>query len=415
MDPRTVGVLGGGQLGRMMAEAGHRLGIKLAVLDPGSSSSPAGQIAEVSVEGSFNDEEKVMQLASISDLVTTEIEHVNASALAKLEASGKIVHPSASTIATIQDKYQQKVHLAAVGIPLPEFMEINSVADCKIAGIRYGFPFMLKKRRLAYDGYGNCVVKTADDIEMAYEKLGGKELYAEKWQKFTKELAVMVVRSKDGVVSYPVVETIQENNICHIVVAPAQVPENVLNEAMAVAKKAIASFSGYGIFGVEMFQLLDDSIVLNEIAPRPHNSGHYTMEACDHDQFEMHLRAVLGLPCPTPIMRTKVAMMVNVLGRDSMDETMILLRKAMTIPGAAVHWYGKKESRKGRKMAHLTYTADSMAQLRQRTIDLGLDADDVLGQGSSGPKVGVIMGSDSDLPTMKAACEILGTECDERV
>lgn len=285
MDGRTVGVLGGGQLGRMMIEAAHRLGVKLAVLDPGiplmplplfvftisfvgGSTAPAGQLAPLSIEGSFQDPHKIKELASICDVITAEIEHVNTDILEDLEKNGVNVRPNSKTIRTIQDKYLQKQHLTKFDVPLPDFVETPNVEAAKEAGLRFGYPLMLKNRKLAYDGRGNAVAKTEEDIPECFRKLGSTEVYAEKWVPFVKEIAVMVVRTSTGVVSYPVVETVQENNICHLVTAPAQISTAALKSASEVAMKAIASFDGIGIYGVELFLLPDDSILLNEIAPR---------------------------------------------------------------------------------------------------------------------------------------------------
>ncbi|KAJ1415345.1 ATP-grasp domain-containing protein, partial [Ochromonadaceae sp. CCMP2298] len=395
MDKRTVGILGGGQLGRMMVEASNRLGLRIAILDPGPS-SPAGQLSHLCIEGSFTDAGKVKELSSISDVVTTEIEHINADALAELEATGHVVQPTSQTLRIIQDKYEQKVHLAASDIPLPEFMSTPDVKAAELAGLRFGYPFMLKNRKLAYDGKGNAVVRTPEEVGLCFGKLGGSEIYAEKWAPFIKELAVMVVRTREGVVSYPVVETVQTDNVCHIVTAPAQISPSALLAAEAVASRAISCFQGYGVYGVEMFLMNDETVLLNEIAPRPHNSGHYTIEACDIDQFEMHLRAVLELPCPRPCMVVGAALMVNILGGDTMEETKSLLHKALSVPGAGIHWYGKGENRKGRKMAHITITGKNISELRERVELLGIPAE-LHGLPPKGPRVGIIMGSDSDL------------------
>ena len=230
-------------------------------------------------------------------------------------------------------------------------------------------------------------------------------------------------------------ETIQENSICSVVIAPAQISSSSLTEAKEIASQAIASFDGVGIYGVELFLLPNGKILLNEIAPRPHNSGHYTMEACDVDQFEMHIRAVLGLPCPTPTMITPCAVMVNILGEETMEETMRVLKRAMSVPGCGIHWYGKKETRKGRKMAHLTLTAPDLVTLSSRFEQLGtkltreifgldtdtnaipstisvisgkrvITSDSTVGNVRT-PLIGIVMGSDSDLPTMKEAAAVL--------
>eukprot|EP01039_Chlorochromonas_danica_P005610 gene5610-6177_t len=408
MDGRTVGILGGGQLGRMMAEAASRLGIRLAILDPAGSTSPAGQLASFTMEGSFQDSNKIKELASISDIITTEIEHVNTDILEELEKNGIMVRPSAKTIRIIQDKYLQKEHLSKNNIPLPEYMSTPTIEEAHNAGFRFGYPFMLKNRKLAYDGKGNFVVRSPDQIVTAFEILGGNEIYAEKWVSFQKEIAVMVVRTKENhTLCYPVVETIQENNVCHLVIAPAQISSRATEHALEIAGRAIASFDGIGIYGVELFLLSDDTVLLNEIAPRPHNSGHYTIEACEVDQFEMHLRAILDLPCPEPRLRVGGAVMVNVLGRsDNMEETKRILHKALYVPGAGVHWYGKSESRIGRKMAHITVTGDDWHMVRTRLEHLGIGASQH-GLPAIGARVGIIMGSDSDLPTMQEAAAVL--------
>lgn len=454
MDSRTVGVVGGGQLGRMMAEAGHRLGIKMACLDAGGIASPCGQICSFAVEGGLLDEEKIDELARISDVMTVEIEHVNCDALEAIEKKGTPVHPNPGTVRLIQDKFLQKVHFQKHDVPVGPFQEVQSsdvVGACKRVGASMGYPFMLKNRRFAYDGKGNAVVDSEQELVAALVKLAkggnhtadpadeasfnGMELYAEKWVPFVKELAVMVVRTKDGVVSYPVVETAQKDSICHLVSAPADIAKSTAAAAEIVVQKAIGSLSGLGIYGVELFLTVDaatgrETVLLNEVAPRPHNSGHYTQEACDYDQFEMHLRAILGLPTPQPQLLAKYAMMVNVLGASAdMEETKAPLRRALSVPTAGIHWYGKEGSRKGRKMAHVTVTAPSKEVLRQRVTEIvGEEADaetrlsiDLLlglaparegdafsgATGGAKPRVSIIMGSDSDLPCMQEAAKIL--------
>jgi phosphoribosylaminoimidazole carboxylase len=204
------------------------------ILVSGGPSSPAGQLSHLCIEGSFTDAAKVKELSSISDVVTTEIEQINADALAELESTGHAVQPTSQTLRIIQDKYLQKVHLAAANIPLPEFMSTPDVKSAEEAGLRFGYPFMLKNRKLAYDGKGNAVVRSPEEVAVNFGKLGGNEIYAEKWAPFTKELAVMVVRTKEGVVSYPVVETVQTDNVCHIVTSPAQISATALVAAEEV-------------------------------------------------------------------------------------------------------------------------------------------------------------------------------------
>ena len=438
MDERTVGVLGGGQLGRMMAEAGHRLGIRLVVLDPLGSSSPAGQVCQLSIDGSFRDPTKIKELASISDLITVEIEHVDVEELEALVLEGHTVRPSPACIRVIQDKYAQKVYLRDnSSTALGPFMAISSRQDALQAGDAFGYPYMLKNRHMAYDGKGNYLVNSQNDVDVGFAALGGLHLYAEKFVNYSKELAVMVVSSACGVAAYPVVETHQRDSICSTVVCPAQISPYVSARARDIAINAVRALPGnenYGVFGVELFlDTDDDSVLLNEIAPRPHNSGHYTMEACGMDQFEAHIRAVLGMAVNEAALSLKVgcACMVNVLGVDThMPTSTALLRRAMGVPQCGVHWYGKAYSRKGRKLAHFTITADTWEELHVRVDSVcGLDSNNgssstskeqipsahmmltqniipVRGIGSA-PEVAVIMGSDSDLPCMTDAITVL--------
>lgn len=344
-------------------------------LDPKGTASPAGQVCAEAHKGSFNDSDAVYKLAMDGpcDVVTVEIEHISTDGLKKLEDEGKVaVQPSSTSLALIQDKYRQKVFLNEHKIPLGDYVKVSSLAELKAVGGKFGFPFMLKTRRLAYDGRGNAVVRSEDTLEEAFASLGGagdgEALYAERWVEFTKELAVMVARSSTGEVKcYPVVETVQRDNICHTVTAPARVSEDVATAAQKIASDTIQAFSGAGIFGVEMFWVegADTPVLLNEIAPRPHNSGHYTMEACVTDQFEQHLRAVLGMPLGDTSMRVGCAVMVNILGEGDMQSTCDLsgTNRALAMPGAAVHWYGKDGCKKGRKVGHLTITANDFETL----------------------------------------------------
>jgi phosphoribosylaminoimidazole carboxylase len=403
MNFKTIGILGGGQLGRMLTFAAKRLGMTVAILDP-DSNAPAGQVADRQIVGDFRNAARIRELAEGCDLLTVEIEHVDTEMLETLENVGVQIQPPAATIRLIQDKYAQKEHLAAHGIPVAPFRDAPNLEAVHAAIAELGLPLMLKSRRMAYDGRGNAVIRSADDIEAALAKLGTRELYAEQWASFDKELAVMVARGLDGELSvYPVVETIHKDNICHTVIAPAQIPVSVQHAAQQTARQAISTLSGAGIFGVEMFLLSDGKVCINEIAPRPHNSGHYTLEACYTDQYEQHVRAILGLPLGDPSLKVGAAVMVNVLGTgdDAWEATTQPLDTALKTPGAGVHWYGKSAVRAQRKMGHITVVGDSMADLAPRVKAIA----EV--QLQPAPLVGVIMGSDSDLPTMKQAAAIL--------
>ncbi|KAI9288269.1 phosphoribosylaminoimidazole carboxylase [Umbelopsis sp. AD052] len=411
MNSQRVGILGGGQLGRMMIEAASRLNLQVVILDK-PVDSPAKQIeaTQKHIEGEFKDPAKIEELASQVDVITIEIEHVNAEILASLEKKGSIIHPSPSTILTIQDKYAQKLHLASHGIPLAEYVDIPDRTALVAAGQKFGYPLMIKSKTMAYDGKGNYVAKSEDDIDAAMKALSATPLYAEKWAPFVKELAVMVVRRANGEVrAYPVVETVHKNSICHLVIAPAQVDGVVAERAQKVAENAIKTFSGAGVFGVEMFMMEDGELLLNEIAPRPHNSGHYTIEACETSQYENHLRAVLDMPLGSTHMKVPASIMVNILGENSdMEACYKPCQEALSVDGATIHLYGKKECRAGRKMGHITVVGESMMQVQSRlkpilnAIEPGVERPLTLQ-----PLVGIIMGSDSDLPVMKVGAKIL--------
>ena len=286
-------------------------------------------------------------------------------------------------------------------------------------GTEFGYPCMLKARWGAYDGKGNAVVKAAEDAKAAFESLvgntgSGDGCYAEKWCSFTKELAVMVVRTLHGeVIPYPVVEFTSRNNVCHTTLCPANITAAQATLAKRIACEAVQCLpEAVGVFGVEMFALDDGSIVLNEIAPRPHNSGHYTIEACGCSQFESHLRAVAGLSAPKDLdQRVGASIMINVLGCSTdVDETLNEFSRLSAVSGAGPHWYGKVGSRPGRKMGHVTACGTSMNDLQERLAPVSdLVGADGMPYGVSDKQVDVcvIMGSDSDLPCMLAACEIL--------
>ena len=407
-----MGILGGGQLGRMLAVAGAPMGVRLKALDP-TENAPAS-IAATQVVGSFRDEAAVKAFAETCDVVTVEIEHIDVEALRQLAAAGVDVQPTPETLATIQDKYAQKVHFTNAGVPLGPYADCPDAEALERAANEFGFPLMLKSKRLAYDGRGNAVAKTADDLNDAVSKLGGFEqgLYCEKWVPFEKELAVMVVRARDGETrAYPVVETVHENNICDTTTTPAPVPNKVAEAVQEAAKRAVASFTGAGIFGVELFLLKDGSILLNECAPRPHNSGHYTIEGCACSQYENHLRAILGWPLGDTSLKVGGAVMKNILGDGEGDEAMgrahRLMGAALATPGASIHWYEKPDMKLARKMGHLTVVGSSAAVATERLDTILRAAKGDTTPAKKAPQVGIIMGSDSDLPTMSAAAEVL--------
>jgi phosphoribosylaminoimidazole carboxylase len=420
VDSRKVGVLGGGQLGRMLIEAANRLNVQVNVLDV--AASPAKQISahDGHIEGSFKDAAAVKKLAQASDVVTVEIEHVDTHMLEEV-ASEVVVEPSWKTLRTIKDKYAQKQYLKEHGVDVADSIDLEGKgADgLKEVGTSYGYPFMLKSKTEAYDGRGNFVVKSEADINAAIQALGNRPLYAERWADFRLELAVMVVKTKDGVLTFPTVETVHEDSICKLTYAPPRnVSESTAQRAQDLAKKAIGAFEGKGVFGVEMFLLKDDSLLINEIAPRPHNSGHYTIEACPLSQYDAHLRAILDLPIPQSALRLREpSIMLNILGGKTPDSHVQVAKKALESPNASIHLYGKGDARPGRKMGHITITAPTLAAAEREIQPLIDFVDEQKGKAlgpqvdpasaKAEPLVAVIMGSDSDLPVLRAGLEIL--------
>jgi 5-(carboxyamino)imidazole ribonucleotide synthase len=341
----------------MTALAGLQLGCDVVVLER-NNYSPAANLASHSIVGDWDNPEALLKLASQVDVVTLENEFVDAGSLRALEAAGYPLYPTARSIALVQDKLVQKQTLAAAGLPVPRFQAVASVAELDQAGAKLGWPLLLKARRNAYDGRGNATLRSTADVAAAWKKLGGdagRELFVEEFCDFATELAVIVTRGRDGAsVSYPVVETVQRDHVCHVVNAPAPVPPEVAARAATVAQRAAAAVGAAGSFGVEMFLTRAGEIVVNELAPRVHNSGHYTIEACLCSQFENHVRAVLGWPLGSTAMVAPAAVMVNLLGATKAAGRPHGLERALAVPGAHVHIYGKAMSGAGRKMGHVT-------------------------------------------------------------
>ncbi|CAB9510674.1 Phosphoribosylaminoimidazole carboxylase, chloroplastic (Fragment) [Seminavis robusta] len=433
--PLRVACVGGGQLGRMMALEAPRLGIAMTFLDPGGIQCPCAQIVphDRIVKGGLKDADQLRAIAQNCDVLTVEIEHVGVEILQELETSGVNVQPSARVLTIIRDKYLQKQHFASHGVPLPPFQVTSSVQEIQQAATTLGLPLMLKTRKGGYDGRGNAVLEsnTEQAIQEAIQKLmptsdqqqpqpqENLDIYAEGWIDYQCEVAVMVVRSSNGqdTVSYPAVNAIQQDSICRLVLVPVRnVSMDVRQECERVAKQAIDSLGqgASGMFGVELFVTQQGQVLLNEIAPRPHNTGHYTQDACAISQFENHLRGICGMPLGTTKLITEAAAMVNVLGAKSgtMADTLKSSNRAMSLPGAVVHWYGKAGCRAGRKMGHINVVGDSQEQVDAVLEELlALEGVPVSlmpgGKLHGSPLVGVIMGSQSDLPTMNAAVDML--------
>ncbi|MCL2809786.1 MAG: 5-(carboxyamino)imidazole ribonucleotide synthase [Treponema sp.] len=351
LPPGIIGIIGGGQLGQMMIYRSKKLGFRFAVLDV--KGSPAHSLADIVIEGSLKDKDAIEQLAKESDVLTYEIEHINTNALMDLHSKNCSIFPSPDVLHIIQDKLLQKELFIKKGLPCAPYFsdDINSIKK---------FPIVQKTRKEGYDGRGVKVLKSETD-----EILKGASIF-EELIDIDKELAVMVSRSRDGSIAvFPVTEMAfnPDHNICDTVIAPARVSEKIAEDAREIAVSVVKALDGVGIFGVELFLDKKGNVLLNEVAPRPHNSGHYTMEACVTCQFEQHVRAVTGLPLgDTKLLRP--AVMLNLLGQAGSNGKMVLhgYEEAMKIPGLSIHLYGKNDVKPFRKMGHFTVTADTIEE-----------------------------------------------------
>lgn len=348
-----VGIVGGGQLGRMLTEAAHPLGFQVTVVDP-SPTAPAVYAGAEQIHAPLTDTDAIDTLAERSDLLTWEIEHIPAGYLMTLAAKGVQVEPSPSTLATIQDKLTQKELLDNAGIPVAPFS--GNLDTFSANG-----PYVVKSRKGGYDGRGNLVVTDLDDPAIA-EQFGDTPVYVEQKLAFEKELAVIVARGVGAFAPYPVAETIHKDNICNIVMAPAQIPIHVEHQAHEVARETMRLLNGVGVFAIEMF-LVDGQVYVNEIAPRVHNSGHHTIEANATSQFEQHIRAVTGMPLGSTAMRS-AAVMINILGNRDEPLSREGLERVLALPDTHPHFYGK-DPRPARKVGHITVLRSTIKEARE--------------------------------------------------
>jgi len=365
-NPPRIGIVGGGQLGKMLAMDAKRLGLKVNILDP-SYDCPASSIADEHIVAGFNDRQGIIRLAEMSDVLTYEIELVDADVLKELEDKGyKVRHPS-YVVKVTQDKYMQKFILNKHGIPTARFMLIDgNLSDVS----SLGYPLVIKVRKGGYDGRGNIVIRSKEDLDSLrlkeflrrYSSKDNIGFYAEEYVNFVKEISVIVARAYDGSsVAYPVAENIHDDNILDTSIIPARIDEHTYNKARKIARDVIDAFKGIGVFGVEMFLTSDGSIMVNEIAPRVHNSGHYTIEACNVSQFEEHIRAIMDMPLVEPRMICNSAVMVNILGNDAVNGKYALsnIDALLSIDGLRLHIYGKSTNKGRRKLGHITILSNS--------------------------------------------------------
>ncbi|MBM3910908.1 MAG: 5-(carboxyamino)imidazole ribonucleotide synthase [Thaumarchaeota archaeon] len=353
----VLGIIGGGQLGMMLAEAAKKMPDYISdviVLDP-TKNCPAAKVGAKQIVADFKDESAIVELSKKADIITYEIELGNSEVLKKIEANTQ-VSPSPDTLKIIQDKLSQKRFLHKNKLPVADFVEINSLDDLSDKISKFGFPALLKARFDSYDGRGNFKINSKNEIETAYRHFNGKSLFLEKFIDFTMEVSIISARNTKGDIAvYPAVENIHDDNILRMTIAPARISKKISKDAEDIAKKTMQVLNGAGVFGIEMFVTKDDKILINEIAPRVHNSGHHTLQSSKTSQFEQHLRAIWGLKLGSTELLYP-AVMYNILGPKTFEGKY----KPITLPqqkGVFLKMYGKEESKPKRKLGHINVVA----------------------------------------------------------
>ena len=384
---KRIGIIGGGQLGKMMILEAKRLGVYVVTLDP-SMHCPSHSISDEHIVADFHDEKAIRELADKVDIITYEFEHISAEVLARLGADGHVIYPAVSSLMSIQDKFIQKTKLRENGIKVPNFELITDFNRlCEYAD-RGGYPFILKSCKNGYDGKGNFLVRDENGLQIGFDALGGsfQGLMAEEFIDFDMEVSIIATRGIDGQKAvYPAAENVHVDNILDITTVPAVITAGLQANVCDIAEKVIDIFEGVGTFCVEMFvkkppknssfivtksfsfrRFLDENnvIYVNEVAPRPHNSGHYTIEGCRVNQFENHIRAILGLPLGDTSLLHNAVIMRNLLGQSDGEARAEGLERAYEVPGVNVHVYGKRQCKTQRKMGHYTITGGTLEDVR---------------------------------------------------
>lgn len=374
----TIGFLGAGQLARMSALQAFRYGMQIASFSDRSETEPLECMTPSIFKGSFDDINSMIDFANSCDVITLENEFIDSDILFELrEKTGTPIYPSPETFELIENKEIEKITFQDAGIPVTPSRIVRSASEIESFAEEHGWPVMLKSSKGGYDGYGNRTVEKASEAESAFMDLGGadgRDILAESFVDFTHEIAVQVARTKDGETAvYPCVETVQEDHICVAVKAPALIDPVLSKEAQRLAKLAVEAIDGVGIFAFEFFLTTDGQILLNETAPRPHNSGHYSIEGCVTSQFENHVRAATGLPLGTTDLVKPSVVMINLLGTYKRTARVDFAEDAMGLKNGHLHIYGKSDSKPGRKMAHYTLLGDDQDDIYDEAIKATLN------------------------------------------
>lgn len=365
-------------MGRMLAFEAKRMGYTVAVLDP-AIDCPASQVSDTHIKASLYDADAIRKLAQTTDVLTYEFEHVDADILCSLSEEGFVIRPGGRTLKMIQDKFVQKSLFRESGLPVPEFMKVRDLCEAKKAAERFGFPMMLKSCTGGYDGKGNAVVRSESALEEAWTSLytGKNEIMAEEFISFEREISIVAARGADeSIALYPIAENTHADNILRITKAPARVDENVRVKAESAARKVLDIFGDVGVFCVEMFLTSKGDIYINEVAPRTHNSGHFTIEGCVTSQFEQHLRAITGLPLGSTTL-IKPSAMVNILGQDKITGNFKVkgLDELLKEEEVYFHFYGKHFIDANKKIGHITALADTIEIAEKKACEALLKLD----------------------------------------
>jgi len=364
--PSKIGIIGGGQLGRMLAIEAKRMGYSVIVLDP-KPDSPAGQVADQQIVAEFSDISALTQLSHSTDILTYEFEHLDLASLAELESGGARLVPSAKTLGLIQNKYNQKLLLEKMGIQVPTFVKIDSLESLEAAYKTFRGKLVLKTVRDGYDGKGTQIVTAQDQLKLAYGAFEGEEIMAEAYVDFDKEVSILAARGDDGIKLYPIAENKHTDGILIHSTVPARLSEETEIEIRCAAVKIVEALGDYGLFCIEFFVDENNHILVNEIAPRPHNSGHYSIEACVTSQFEQLIRVMTGMPLGSSALLT-ACVMWNLLGQDEGTGAYKLRGTECLMEEEAcyLHLYGKKESGPLRKLGHVTFLGESVEAARSK-------------------------------------------------
>lgn len=366
----TIGVIGGGQLGRMFALDAKRMGYEVIALDP-QPGSPCGQVSDEQIVAAYDDLDAVDQLGKRADVVTYEFENIAIASVQRLEQQGYPVAPGSDVLRITQNRIAEKTFVRECGIPVADFADVRDAEGARMACTLVGMPGVMKTATGGYDGKGQWRVQSLEDAQEAVVQAAGAQLVYERFIDFEREISVICTRGRNGeAIAYPPTENIHDNGILSISIAPARVDDDVAHRAQDYGERIGRALNIVGTFCVEMFLLRDGQLVVNEIAPRPHNSGHYTIDATRCSQYEQHVRAICGLPLSPPqLMRN--AIMVNILGEGT-GNRLAGTDRLLADPSIVLHVYGKKHAVKRRKMGHFTMLLET--PVAQADVDRAIAA-----------------------------------------